>query len=97
MTDTTQQPSALTQHYINMLVQTHQWHAEQVDSLNTIEENPNSGIQFTSETDPDAPPITLTPEQAKGFRIGIKTALHYLGKLPYSLEAADESGEEEAE
>lgn len=75
-------------HYIGILQHTFEWHAQQVAELEKINEHPDAKIRLGNEDDPNA--IVLEGDQAKSFRVGIRVALHYLGKLPYDVSQADD-------
>lgn len=63
-----------------------QWHQEQVDFLTAIRKANDKPIVIDF---PDDDRLVLTVEQSKGFRLGLITALEFLGELPIDLAPED--------
>lgn len=57
------------------------WHTDKVDTLNKILDTPNKTEIRLGEEDP----IVFAGEQAIAFKAGVRIALHYLGKLPFTV------------
>ena len=58
------------------------WHAKKVATLRHMKDIPEG----TEATQDDQPPVILTGDVLKGFRMGLDLALEELGTLPFEAE-----------
>lgn len=66
------------------ITHTTRWHTHQIGQLQAVLSAPaDSPIQLGTGDEA----ITLTGDQASGFRAGISLAVHLFGKLPFHIEA----------
>ncbi|MGQ3662049.1 hypothetical protein [Citrobacter braakii] len=54
-----------------------EWHQKQVANLNLVTEHKDADLDFGNGL-----VIKAGTDKAKGFRVGVMIALHYLGTLP---------------
>lgn len=61
------------------------WHQNKVSVLNHMMKIPE-GTTVTDSEAPNEPPLVLEGPAMQGFVLGLKTALHELGTLPFEAE-----------
>lgn len=66
------------------------WHEKQIDNLQSILAHPEADISLGSDLT-----IEAGSDKAKGVRVGIMLALHYLGKLPFSHIECEDNGDDD--
>lgn len=71
-------------HFVSLLTQ---WHTAKVEVMQCLLEMP-PGTEVIVD---DGKPQVITGEMLNGFRVGLLTSLHLVGKLPFVAEMEDHS------
>lgn len=61
------------------------WHQNKVGLLMHMMSIP-PGTEVSDSETPNEPPLVLQGDALKGFQLGLKTALHEMGSLPFEAE-----------
>ena len=62
------------------------WHEKQITQLDRILNTPNTTEIRLGESDP----IVFADNEAVAFKAGVRIALQYLGKLPFTVDDEDD-------
>lgn len=69
------------------------WHTQQVKAIEHFKDIPEG----SEVSDDDNTPVVLAGEARKGFILGLKTALNFIGELPFVAELEEIPATEEAQ